>query len=96
MFGSRTAAIALVVFAVVGLSTGAVRAQTPPIEAYGAVPAIDSMTLSPSGELIARIEVVNETRALAVTRIATGQHIFAASIGDAKVRDLSWIGEGRA
>jgi acetyl esterase/lipase len=95
MLGSRTAAIALFVFAVVSLSTSAVRAQTPPIEAYGAVPAIDSMTLSPSGELIARIEVVNETRALAVTRIATGQHIFAASIGDAKVRDLSWIGEGR-
>lgn len=70
-------------------------AQTPPLEAYGASPAIDYMTLSPSGELIARIEVVNETRALAVTRIATGQHIFAASVGEAKVRDLSWIGENR-
>lgn len=41
MLGSCMAAMAIVAFAVVGLSTGAVRAQTPPIEAYGAVPAID-------------------------------------------------------
>ncbi|MGH7018974.1 MAG: alpha/beta fold hydrolase [Brevundimonas sp.] len=71
------------------------RAQTPPLTAYGAAPAIDYIALSPSGDLIARIVVVNEDRALAVTRMDTGQHVFAASIGAAKVRDLSWIGEQR-
>lgn len=95
MFASRMATIALAVAVAAGVSVGAVGAQTPPLEAYGALPTIDYMALSPSGELIARIEVVNEVRALAVTRIATGQHLFAASIGAAKVRDLSWIGEGR-
>ncbi|MFK0297612.1 alpha/beta fold hydrolase [Brevundimonas sp. NPDC090276] len=89
------ATITFVVAMVAGMFTGAVRAETPPLAAYGASPAIDHMTLSPSGELIARIEVVNDARALVVTRIATRQHLFAASVGEAKVRDLSWIGEGR-
>lgn len=89
-------ALAAFVFAVVStMSAGAVRAETPSLEAYGALPAIDYIALSPSGGLIARIVVVNEARALAVTRMDTGEHVFAASIGEAKVRDLSWIGEQR-
>src|SRR5690606_16278126 len=39
--------------------------------------------------------VVGEKRALAVSRITTGESVFAASIGEAKVRDLRWIGEER-
>ncbi|OGN53484.1 MAG: peptidase S9, partial [Caulobacterales bacterium RIFCSPHIGHO2_01_FULL_67_30] len=53
------------------------------------------MELSPSGDLIARITVVGETRAIAVTRMTTGEHLFAADVGDVKVRDLRWIGENR-
>ncbi|WP_395945732.1 alpha/beta fold hydrolase [Brevundimonas sp.] len=67
----------------------------PPLAAYGASPAVELMELSPSGDLIARITVVGEERALAVTRMTTGEHLFAAIVGDAKVRDLRWIGEGR-
>lgn len=67
----------------------------PPLEAYGASPAVELMELSPSGDLIARIAVVGEQRAIAVTRLTDGEHLFAATIGDAKVRDLRWIGEDR-
>jgi len=38
---------------------------------------------------------VGETRAIAVTRMTTGEHLFAADVGDVKVRDLRWIGENR-
>jgi len=65
-----------------------------PLEAYSATPAVEYMEVSPSGDLIARITVVGEIRAIAVTRMTTGEHLFAAAIGDAKVRDLRWIGEG--
>ncbi|MCG2664393.1 alpha/beta fold hydrolase, partial [Brevundimonas sp.] len=75
---------------------GAARsAAPPPLEAYGATPAIEYIELSPSGDLIARITVVGETRAIAVTRMTTGEHLFAADVGDVKVRDLRWIGENR-
>nr|WP_209282489.1 S9 family peptidase [Brevundimonas alba] len=66
-----------------------------PLEAYGATPAIELIQLSPSGELIARITVAGETRAVAVTRLATGENLFVRDIGAYKVRDLSWIGEGK-
>ena len=66
----------------------------PPLEAYSATPAIEYIEVSPSGDLVARITVVGEIRAIAVTRMTTGEHLFAADIGDAKVRDLRWIGEG--
>ncbi|ADK99657.1 alpha/beta hydrolase family protein [Brevundimonas subvibrioides] len=66
-----------------------------PLEAYGATPAIELLQVSPSGELIAGITVTGETRALAVTRIATGESLFLQDISVLKVRDLRWIGEGR-
>ena len=67
----------------------------PPLEVYGATPAIELVQLSPSGELIARITVRGETRSLAVTRIATREDLFVGDISVIKVRDLRWIGEGR-
>ncbi|WP_313000975.1 S9 family peptidase [Brevundimonas sp.] len=90
--GLRAFALALAIV-MAGATTGGVEAQTPSLDIYGAAPAIDHMQLSPSGELIARVVVAGETRGLAVTRIETGEHLFAASIGDAKVRDLRWVGE---
>lgn len=87
------AALALVLVSI--LSSGEARAQTPPLEIYGAAPAIDHIALSPSGDLIARIVVLDDARALMVTRLDTAEHVFAGAIGEAKVRDLSWIGEQR-
>lgn len=93
--GAIVFALAAAAGALVAGGPGEAMAETPPLEAYGASPAIDYIELSPSGELIARIVVVDETRAIAVTRIKTGEHLFAAPIGQAKVRNLRWIGEGR-
>lgn len=103
-FGLKVAALAVAALVCAG-NTGA-RAQSddpgrsqapvpPPIEAYGATPAVEYIELSPSGDLIARITVVGDTRAIAVTRLTTGEHLFAADVGDTKVRDLRWIGETR-
>lgn len=77
--------------------TGAVCAQSapPPIEAYGASPAIEHIQLSPSGELIARVTVTGETRSIVITRLATGENLFSSDIGVIKVRDMRWIGERR-
>lgn len=88
----------------VALSTGAwssaasahaAQQERPPIEAYAASPTVELMELSPSGDLIARIVVTQEARAIAVTRMDTGEHLFLSTLGETKVRDLRWIGEGR-
>lgn len=91
-------ALAVAVLCYVGNAGAWAQSQVPapaPLEAYGATPAIEHIQLSPSGELIARITVKGETRAIAVTRIATGEDLFVADISVVKVRDLRWIGEGR-
>lgn len=95
MSGLRMVVAALAIALSSILLLGPVRAQTPPLEVYGATPAIDHIALSPSGGLVARIVVLNEARALMVSRLDTAEHVFAAAIGEAKVRDLSWIGEQR-
>jgi acetyl esterase/lipase len=72
------------------------QAVSPPaLDVYSAAPTVELMELSPSGDLIARIVVTGEQRAIAITSMNTAEHVFAASIGEAKVRDLSWIGEGK-
>lgn len=93
MRGVRVGAIVLAFAMAMALMAGRGLAEAPALEAYGAAPAIDNVELSPSGALIARVLVVGEKRALAVSRIATGENLYAASIGENKVRDLRWIGE---
>lgn len=90
-------AIALVLCAGGGMAMAQAEtppAAPPPLEAYSASPAVEFIELSPSGDLVARISVVGEMRALIVTRMTTSEHVFAADVGTAKVRDLRWIGEG--
>ena len=98
VFKSGMKAFALALVAWCGVGHAGAWAQSPapaPLEAYGATPAIELIQLSPSGELIARVTVTGETRALAVTRISTGEDLFVGDISVVKVRDLHWIGEGR-
>ena len=94
----KAAAVAVTTLCCIG--AGAAWAQSPavsppPLEAYGATPAIELVELSPSGELIARVTVTGETRSLTVTRIATREDLFVGDISVIKVRDLRWIGESR-
>lgn len=91
---ARGAALAVVLM-LGGQAASAWADDPPPLEAYSAMPAIEFMELSPEGALMARITVVGEERALVVTRLATGEHLAAAVVGEAKVRDLRWIGEDR-
>ena len=91
---------ALAVAALFYVGSAGAWAQSPvpasvPLEAYGATPAIEHIQLSPSGELIARITVTGETRAVVVTRLATRENLFVGEVSVSKVRDLRWIGEGR-
>ena len=64
----------------------------PPIEAYGKLPALEQVSLSPSGERYAMIAVVGETRRLLVATV-DNKLLLSAVVGDAKVRGVYWAGE---
>ncbi len=63
-----------------------------PVEVYGRLPNIELMELSPSGELLAYIQINGDTRQLIVKDL-TGKTLLASPVGDKKIRDLDWAGE---
>lgn len=78
------------------LTAGAVRGQeVAPLAAYGALPSLELVQLSPSGDRLAFITVVGEQRALAVVDLTTNASLGAVGVGPAKVRDLEWIDQQR-
>jgi dipeptidyl aminopeptidase/acylaminoacyl peptidase len=67
----------------------------PPLAAYGALPSLEMVSLSPDGTRLARVTVTGEDRAMVVSEIATGRILANAKVGVTKVRDLEWINNDR-
>jgi dipeptidyl aminopeptidase/acylaminoacyl peptidase len=64
----------------------------PALDVYGRLPAIDFVSLSPSGDRFALVARDGENRKLFV-RLADGQPELVTSLGAGKVRDLAWGGD---
>lgn len=71
------------------------QSEAPPLEVYGGSPAIEHIALSPDGEMLARVRVVDERREIVVNRLSNGERLFASDAGTIKVRDLRWVGDER-
>ena len=67
-------------------------AAAPPLEAYGHLPAVDAISLSPAGDRFAFVGVKGDQRILYVAGV-DGKPLLQASTGYAKVRALIWAGE---
>jgi dienelactone hydrolase len=70
------------------------RAEPPPVETYGKLPAVELVSLSPSGDCYAYVTVDGENLTLIVSSFADSKLLVHASLGDVKLRDISWAGEG--
>lgn len=88
IFRAVLALAAAGVLSVVGSSSSA----APPIEAYGKLPALENVILSPSGQRYAMIAVAGEARKLVVATV-DNKLLYATALGSAKVRGLRWAGE---
>ena len=62
-----------------------------PLSAYGGLPSIESVDISPDGSLLATIASDGEQRGLTITPLAGGAP-QSYSVGAAKVRRLYWVG----
>ncbi len=71
---------------------GPAASEPPPIEAYGKLPSVSDVHLSPSGMRYAFVaDVAGERRMIVMT--ADGQVLDAVRIGNSKLIDLAWAGE---
>jgi len=66
----------------------------PPLEAYGRLPGVEMLELSPSGERYAVIGAVAEARRFVVLS-TKGEVLISGELGNTKVRKIQWIGDDR-
>ncbi len=66
----------------------------PPLEAYGHLPAVDKMQLSPSGARYALTLLTGETRKLVVLT-SDGKVVYASNLDNTKVRSIEWVNDDR-
>ena len=68
------------------------KAAETPLSAYGKLPAIDHMGLSASGQRFAFVAQDGAHRQLFIRNVG-GDAIVAQSLGDAKIRNVWWVGD---
>jgi dipeptidyl aminopeptidase/acylaminoacyl peptidase len=73
-----------------GLAKAQSPASAPPIEAYGRLPAIADVSLSPAGDKMVSINQVNGKRYILLRTIA-GDILLTIPVQDNKVRNILWV-----
>lgn len=94
----RVALAALLVVAATVSATWGGRARADdllPLSAYGSLPSLELVELSPSGDRVAFITVAGEQRRLAVVDVVKERSLGGVIVGEAKVRNLQWVGDER-
>ena len=69
-------------------------AMAAPLAAYGDLPTIEQIAISPDGKLLAIDFVKGDQRSVLVQDIAAHKIVTGIKVGDAKVRDLRFAGDG--
>jgi dienelactone hydrolase len=69
-------------------------AATPPIEAYGKLPALERVELSPSGDRYAIVGVVAGKRGLLVMGL-DDKPVGSVTLGDRKINEIRWAGDDK-
>jgi len=69
-------------------------AGPPPLSIYGKLPGVERVAISPSGDRIAMIGIVEDVRRLVVID-QDKKPLFSMPLGDAKIRGVYWAGDER-
>jgi len=68
----------------------AVPAAGAPLEAYGHLPAIENVAITPDGKVLAFTTIVKGMRVVAIYSLDESKAITALNAGEQKLRDLRW------
>ncbi|HEY8004402.1 MAG TPA: S9 family peptidase, partial [Phenylobacterium sp.] len=67
-------------------------AVAAPLEAYGKLPSIEDIAISPDGARLAMIQTDGEKRTIRIENLAQHKMERLLAAGDAKLRGLLWVG----
>src|SRR5580658_287969 len=67
-------------------------ARAAPLEAYGTLPSLDLVRVSPDGRMVASAEVAGEKRTLVVRAVGASAPSLSLNFGAVKLRDILWAG----
>ena len=90
--GSRVRRASLVAF-LAGVSLGCAISRAAPLEAYGRLPNLEQIELSPSGERLAFVRTAGDERVLAVQNLSDRRIVGGLKLGNTKIRWLDWADE---
>jgi len=79
--------------AIAALGTAVPAAATPPLEAYGHLPSVDMIEISPDGSKLALFVGDEHDRQIQIRSTADMKLLHGARAGDTKLRALLWAGE---
>jgi len=65
-------------------------AAAAPLEVYGRLPSIEQAAISPDGAQVALVVTDGDKRSIAVLRLSDRKLVAGASVGETKVRDITW------
>jgi hypothetical protein len=77
----------------VALTLAATSAFAAPLEAYGQLPSIEQIAISPNGRLLALDATKGEQRTIVVEDLSTRKIVSGINAGQVKVRYLQWAGD---
>jgi fermentation-respiration switch protein FrsA (DUF1100 family) len=93
---SRRRTLALLacgIFVPLALAPAALPAAS--LEAYGRLPRLDLITLSPDGSRVAFVRTEGDARVVSVVALATGQVVAKLPAGGEKLRGIEWADDAR-
>ena len=66
-------------------------AETVPLAAFGRLPSLEDVVISPDGNKFAFIKTIGDSRILAVAAVTEPEMLSGVRVGDTKLRNLEWI-----
>src|SRR5580692_9448496 len=72
-------------------SRTAVAADAVPLEAFGRLPSLEDVAISPDGTKLAFVRTNGESRNLVVIPLGKREIIGEVRLGDTKLRDIDWV-----
>jgi acetyl esterase/lipase len=84
-------ACAAIAAAVIVCAHSAAAGETTPLEAFGRLPSLEDVVISPDGTKIAFVRTRSDSRSLVVAPLAKPEILGGAHVGDAKLRRVEWV-----